>query len=85
MLTRDGVIARFILAFCFFFLSGSEIITGGLATLSGVLGTIELATALLRYSPLYDLYDLMKQKRAEKKGPTFEPIATTFKHGKKTA
>lgn len=66
MLSRDGVIARFILAFCFFFLSGSEILTGGLATLSGVLGTIELATALLRYSPVYELYDMAKQAKTEK-------------------
>lgn len=62
MLSRDGVIARFILAFCFFFLSGTEILTGGLATLSGVLGTVELATALLRYSPLQEIIDIAKEK-----------------------
>jgi len=28
MLSKDGVIARYILAFSFFFLSGSEMITG---------------------------------------------------------
>jgi hypothetical protein len=62
MLSRDGVIARFILAFCFFFLSGTEILTGGLATLSGVLGTVELATALLRYSPLQEVIEIAKEK-----------------------
>lgn len=62
LLSRDGVIARYILAFCFFFLSGSELITGNLATLSGILGTVELATALLRYSPVYELFALNKQK-----------------------
>ena len=62
MLTRDGVIARFILAFCFFFLSGTEILTGGLATLSGVLGTVELATALLRYSPLQEIIAIVTEK-----------------------
>lgn len=56
MLSRDGVIARYILAFCFFFLSGSQLITGWPATISGVMGCIELATALLRYSPLYELH-----------------------------
>ncbi len=66
MLSRDGVIARFILAFCFFFLSGSEILTGWTATLSGILGTIELTTALLRYSPLYEWYDIRKQARVAK-------------------
>lgn len=85
MLTRDGVIARFILAFCFFFLSGSGIITGGLATLSGVLGTIELATALLRYSPLYDIYDYVKTNRMENNQPTFETYSPAFKESKKTA
>jgi len=61
MLNRDGVIARFILAFCFFFLSGTQILTGGLATLSGVLGVVELTTALLRYSPLQELIDIAKE------------------------
>ena len=62
MLSRDGVIARYIFAFCFFFFSGSELITGWPATISGVLGTIEFATAVLWYSPLYDLADYLKSK-----------------------
>ncbi len=52
MLSKDGIAARYILAFCFFFLSGSQLITGWPATLSGVLGTVELTCALLCYSPL---------------------------------
>jgi hypothetical protein len=63
MLNRDGVIARYIFAFCFFFLSGTQLVTGWVAAISGTLGTIELATALLRYSPLYELYDILKSKR----------------------
>jgi hypothetical protein len=35
--------------------------TGNLATLSGVMGTVELATALLRYSPLQELIDYVKE------------------------
>lgn len=62
MLTRDGVIARYIFSFCFFFLSGTELVTGWMAAVSGTLGTIELATALLRYSPIYELYDMLKPK-----------------------
>jgi hypothetical protein len=62
LLTRDGVIARYIFAFCFFFASGSELITGWYATVSGVLGTIEFATAILWYSPLNDLADYLKSK-----------------------
>jgi hypothetical protein len=62
LLSRDGVIARYIFAFCFFFLSGSELITGWPATISGVLGTIEFTTAVLCYSPLYDLADYLKSK-----------------------
>ncbi|NLN87991.1 MAG: hypothetical protein GX133_10420 [Syntrophomonadaceae bacterium] len=55
MLTRDGVIARLILAFCFFFLSGTEMVTGWPATCCGVAGTIELATAINRWSPLVEI------------------------------
>lgn len=62
MLSRDGVIARYIFSFCFFFLSGSEMLTGWPATCSGVLGTIELATALMRYSPLMEVSCLLKQR-----------------------
>ncbi|MDD3269824.1 MAG: hypothetical protein PHX14_10910 [Syntrophomonadaceae bacterium] len=66
MLSRDGVIARYILAFCFFFLSGSQLISGWPATVSGVLGCIELSTALLCYSPLYEIHDLWFAKAARK-------------------
>jgi len=57
MLSRDGVVARYILAVCFFFASGSCLVTGWVATLCGVLGTIQLASALLRYSPIMELID----------------------------
>jgi len=62
LLTKDGVIARYIFAFCFFFLSGTEMITGWPATISGVLGTVEFATALLWFSPLYELIDYLQGK-----------------------
>jgi len=55
LLSRDGVIARYIFAFCFFFLSGTELITGWPATICGVMGTIELTSAVLWYSPLHEL------------------------------
>jgi hypothetical protein len=70
MLTKDGIIARYILAFCFFFLSGSQLITGWPATISGVMGCIELATALLRYSPLYELHALWIARIAAQKAKT---------------
>lgn len=62
MLSKDGVIARYILAFCFFFLSGSEMVTGWWATASGILGTVEITTALMKYSPLYELHDIIQEK-----------------------
>lgn len=62
MLTRDGVIARYIIAFCFFFASGTQLVTGWVAGVCGILGTVELATALLRYSPLYDTLDQLKDR-----------------------
>ncbi len=73
MLSRDGVIARYIFAFCFFFLSGSQLITGWPATISGVLGTVELATALLWYSPLGELGDFLKAT------PTWQKFAEQMK------
>ena len=60
MLTRDGIFARYILALCFFFASGTELVTGWAAGICGILGTMELATALMRYSPLYDMYNHIK-------------------------
>ena len=66
MLTKDGVIARYIFAFCFFLLSGSKLITGWLATVSGVLGTVELASAMLWYSPLNELVDYLKTQTTAK-------------------
>ena len=59
MLSREGIIVRLIMAAALFFLSGTEILTGNLATLSGVLGVVELATALLRYSPLQEAIDIV--------------------------
>lgn len=63
MLSRDGVIARFIFAFCFYFLSGTQMVTGGLATICGILGTMALTSALLHYSPLVEFLSI----RAERK------------------
>lgn len=62
MLSNDGITARYILAFCFFFLSGSTLITGIPAAVSGILGTVELSCALLRYSPLNELIDYRQTK-----------------------
>lgn len=66
MLSKDGVIARYIFSFCFFFTSGTEMVTGYLAAFCGVMGVVELATALLAYSPLYEAYDIYKKRKMEK-------------------
>jgi hypothetical protein len=55
MLSKNGVRIRFAICICLFFLSGSQLITGWMGTICGVVGTIELATAILRYSPVCDL------------------------------
>lgn len=62
MLSKDAVIAHYLFSFCCFFASGTEILVGWLATLSGICGTIFLASALLNYSPLVDLLALRKKK-----------------------
>ncbi len=62
MLTKDGIIARYIFAFCLFLMSGTEAVTGSIAAWFGVLGTIELTTALLRYSPLVVLIEILNRK-----------------------
>ena len=64
MLSRDGVIARFIFAFCFYFLSGTQMVTGGLATVCGVLGTIALTSALLHYSPLVEFLSIRAERKS---------------------
>jgi len=69
MLSSDGVRARFIFALCFFFLSGSEMITGWMAALSGVARTVELATALLRYSPLQELIQIFYRQQSKQSEP----------------
>jgi len=66
MLSRDGVVARFIFAACFFFLSGSQMLTGWPATICGLLGSIELAAGLMSYSPLVELFDQRKNKSTSK-------------------
>lgn len=63
MLSRDGAVARFILAVCCFFASGSGLVSGWPATVCGVLGTVELATAILRYSPLMELIDWWQNQK----------------------
>ncbi|MEA4926227.1 MAG: hypothetical protein VB084_13065 [Syntrophomonadaceae bacterium] len=55
MLTKNGVKIRLAISLGLFLLSGSQLITGGWGTLCGVIGTMELATALLGYSPVNDL------------------------------
>lgn len=60
MLTKKEVIMRYIACVVLFFLSGSEIITGWAGTICGVIGTIELATALLHYSPLIEALTVLR-------------------------
>ena len=64
MLSRDGVIARFIFAFCFYFLSGTQMVTGWLATVCGVMGTVVLTSALLRYSPLVEFLSIRAERKS---------------------
>ncbi len=64
MLSRDGVIARFIFAFCFYFLSGTQMVTGWLATVCGVMGTVVLTSALLRYSPLVEFLFIRAERKS---------------------
>lgn len=67
MLSRDGVIARFIFAFCFYFLSGTQMVTGRLATVCGVLGTVALTSALLHYSPLVEFLSIRAERKSGEK------------------
>ncbi len=62
MLSKNGVLIRYTFCFCCFILSGTELITGWLGTICGILGTIELATAMLRYSPLNDIKFYLNHK-----------------------
>ncbi len=65
MLTKKEVIMRYIACVILFFLSGSEIVTGWAGTMCGVLGTIELATALLHYSPLIEAFTMLRPAKTK--------------------
>lgn len=65
MLSKKSVIIRYALCLCCFLLSGTETVTGWTATLCGVFGTIELACALLRYSPVCELLSMAGMKVPE--------------------
>jgi hypothetical protein len=67
MLNKNEVIIRYIICFSCFFLSGSGLITGWLGAICGVIGTIELGTALLRYSPVNDIKAYLNFKAEPKK------------------
>jgi len=62
MLSKEGVIIRYMICLGCFLLSGTETITGWPATICGVVGTIELATALLQYSPWTELMSSLNFK-----------------------
>ena len=70
MLSKNEVRVRFIICLCLFSLSGSGLITGWLGAICGVIGTIELATALLRYSPAYDLKNSLNLNVKPQRGLT---------------
>ncbi len=74
MLSRNGVITRYIVCLACFILSGSGLVTGWMGAICGTVGTIELATALLRYSPLGDLKMVLNIKTEPKTKHT-----TTFR------
>lgn len=57
MLTKAEALFRLAVAVTLFLLSGTQTVTGAAATVCGVLGTIELATALVRYSPMMELFN----------------------------
>ncbi|MDI9468057.1 MAG: hypothetical protein ACOX0N_09575 [Syntrophomonadaceae bacterium] len=65
MLSKKSVIIRYAIFLVCFLLSGTETVTGWTATFCGVFGTIELASALLRYSPLVELLSMSGLKVPE--------------------
>jgi len=66
MLNRKEVIMRYVACLILYCLSGSGTVTGWAGTICGVLGTIELATALLRYSPVHEALTMLRPiKRRE--------------------
>jgi hypothetical protein len=67
MLTRDGVIARFIWCLCFYFVSATGMVHGGVASICGILATVLLTSALLHYSPLVEFLTIRAEKMQRKK------------------
>jgi hypothetical protein len=63
----DGVKARYMLAACFALLPLTELVQGYAATICGIMLCVELGTALVRYSPLYELYYYLFPEKAKVK------------------
>ena len=55
MLSKKSVMIRYAIWLFCFLLSGTGTVVGWVAAICGIFGTIELACALLRYSPLVEL------------------------------
>jgi len=55
-LGSGGVFIRYLLVAGCLLLTMTHLVEGYVATACGVIAVVELVTALLRYSPLYDLY-----------------------------
>lgn len=69
MLNQDGIKARYIFALCFFLASGSGMVGGLPATLCGIMGCIELSSALLGFSPLHALVLVLLKNRKIQTSP----------------
>jgi hypothetical protein len=65
MLTNKQVSWRYVACLFFYFLSGSGFVSGWAGAICGVLGTIELATALLHYSPLVEALMMLRPVKAK--------------------
>lgn len=57
MLSKREVLLRSIVALLLFLLPGIQVVNGSTATVCGIIGTIEFASAILHYSPIVELLD----------------------------
>lgn len=74
MLNRQERLFRLLVALVLYVGSATEIVTGTMAVLGGVLGTVELATALMAYSPLIEIIDNI-QIRAKSRNCHLKSVA----------
>lgn len=59
MLNSREVLFRYVIAAVLFIIAGTGVLAGKAVTICSIIGVVELATAMTRYSPLMDVLEMI--------------------------